>query len=674
MAEETTQPQEAAEGSEPTADADARIADFHALRDREKAGGTLTEEERARLEGYREGGRKLHAALAAAQGISEGELTRQLVAETRDIVRQALFPDTEYRHRSVCLERVNGRFFLAVKYEGTLFRRQVEVIDGPSGRMWLETGEEVPGSRTPTSGVFFQGPATPQLTDLGSFILQALARYEPLAADEFFCRDAGIEAELRAYLAGAGWCQAKPCREPQLQEADRCEDCPHGTSGEQLAKRITPGPPPWPLHLPDPNPDAWPWCEPAEEDLTPELRETYAGLLQPGYSQREWLASLKAPKHTRARPGPAKIPQPTFPEVAAQMRALADGPSGRNYEEIAAEEALLHRTPGHRVVTKVTPGPLLDWFHRPATRDALRQELREAGLPAAFQLAVVVGWGLQDKKSLIRRPLDDIAMTVKGRRARSQQERLAWRREVWRYLLLGQSLTNPEARPGKFKDPETGAVIDTIAREALYRVFGEEWPAQRALDDSEPPLAVTVGLNPDIDNLVNRDDVLTFFGDVMLLAPIPDGQASSRWARAMGLALNQLFRQRQRAARVKRQGDANLPAVPFTFTRKEVLVYVAGEVEVLLAGNDPSRAREYWQGAVDLLLPPKSARDKKRAGVLAVTPHELTPLPGGRRTWEDWRQHWQQFWYEEQRLEFRPGAEGVKALLAMKASAKRQRK
>src|SRR5690606_5489908 len=120
-------------------------------------------------------------------------------------------------------------------------------------------------------------------------------------------------------------------------------------------------------------------------------------------------------------------------------------------------------------------------------------------------------------------------ITVKGRRAKSQAERLAWRREVWRYLLLGQSLTNPEMRPGKFRDPQTGELIDTLSREALYRVFGEQWPAQSALDNSEPPLTVTIGLNPDIDNLVNREDVLTFFGDVMLLAPIPDGQTSGRW-------------------------------------------------------------------------------------------------------------------------------------------------
>jgi len=354
------------------------------------------------------------------------------------------------------------------------------------------------------------------------------------------------------------------------------------------------------------------------------------------------------------------------------MRALADGPSGRHFIELAEEEALLHRTPGHQVVTKVTPGPLLDWFHKPATKDALREELREAGLPAAFQLAVIVGWGLKDRGSLIRRPLDDIAMTVKGRPAKSRAERLAWRQEVWRYLLLGESLSNPARRPGRFVD-EDGEVIETIARDGLYRVFGEEWPDQPALDGSTPPVTVTIGLHPEIEKLVNREDVLTFFGDVLMLAPIPDGQTSGRWARAMGLSLNQLFRQRQRLARVKYQGEDNLPAIPFTFTRKDVLVYVAADVEAILAGNDPSRAREYWEAAIDLLLPPKSAGDK-RAGVLATRPRELTPLPGGRRTWKGWRQGWQTFWYEQQRLEFRPGPDGVKALLAMKQSSQRKRK
>ena len=597
----------------------------------------------------------------------------------------SVFLDIEYRHREVCLEHFNGRYYLAIRYEGTLLRYHFDQ-KSPEGK-----GAEVPGTRQPTSGFFFQGPAVPQLRDLYDMILIALARHNtPIAADLFFCRDPETEAELRALLAGTRWISGPGCSgRKHCTRAERgdegCPGCPDWLSGEDLAARITSGPPSWPQAFPNPDPDAWPWCEPTEAELrdNPELRKMNAGLLQPGYSQREWLASLPpldqrapkaAPTRARARRGPTKIPQPTFPEVAAQMRALADGPSGRHFIELAAEEALLHRTPGHQVVTKVTPGPLLDWFHKPATKDALREELREAGLPAAFQLAVVVGWGLQDKKSLIRRPLDDIAITVKGRRAKSQAERLAWRREVWRYLLLGQSLTNPEMRPGKFRDPQTGELIDTLSREALYRVFGEQWPAQSALDNSEPPLTVTIGLNPDIDNLVNREDVLTFFGDVMLLAPIPDGQTSGRWARAMGLALNQLFRQRQRLARVKRQGEDNLPAVPFTFTRKEVLVYVGAEAEELLDGPNPIRAREYWDAAVDLLLPPKSKTDKKRAGVLAVPPREVTPLPGGRKTWGEWRQGWQAFWYEEQRLEFRPGADGVKALIAMKQSTRRRKK
>ncbi|HPW22287.1 MAG TPA: hypothetical protein PLE61_15915 [Vicinamibacterales bacterium] len=375
-----------------------------------------------------------------------------------------------------------------------------------------------------------------------------------------------------------------------------------------------------------------------------------------------------------ARRGPRSIRQPTFPAMAAQLRALADGPSGRNYVDLTGEEALLHQTPDHQVATKIAPGPILDWFHKPATREALRQELKEAGVPAAFQMAVVVGWALQDAKSLIRRPLDDIAMTVKGRRPKTPRERMEWRREVWRYLLLGECMTNPGPIPGRFTDRETGGIIEYPGRESIYRVFGEYGPEQPSLDGSEPPFAITIGLNPDIDSLLSRDEVLTFFGDVMALAPIPDGQTSGRWARAMGLALNQLFRQRQRQASVVTQGEKNLPAVPFTFTRKDVLVYVAAEVEDTLAGPNPIRAREYWDAAVDLLLPRKNTSDAKRAGVLAAKPREVTVLPGKRAGWDGWRQGWQAFWYEEQRLEFRPGAEGVKAILAMKASAKRKRK
>ena len=130
--------------------------------------------------------------------------------------------DIEYRHREVCLEHFNGRYYLAIRYEGTLLRYH---FDPKSPEC---VGRGVPGTRQPTSGLFFQGPAVPQLRDLRDEILMALARYNtPIAADLFFCRDPETEAELRALLAGTfrwisgpGCSDWRHCTRPERGEKD----------------------------------------------------------------------------------------------------------------------------------------------------------------------------------------------------------------------------------------------------------------------------------------------------------------------------------------------------------------------------------------------------------------------------------------------------------------------
>jgi len=53
----------------------------------------------------------------------------------------SVFLDIEYRHREVCLEHFNGRYYLAIRYEGTLLRYHFDQ-KSPEGK-----GAEVPEPR-----------------------------------------------------------------------------------------------------------------------------------------------------------------------------------------------------------------------------------------------------------------------------------------------------------------------------------------------------------------------------------------------------------------------------------------------------------------------------------------------------------------------------------------------
>ena len=65
------------------------------------------------------------------------------------------------------------------------------------------------------------------------------------------------------------------------------------------------------------------------------------------------------------------------------------------------------------------------------------------------------------------------------------------RRDVWRCLLLMDSMRVIGQRRGTYRDPDTREVVDTRTTDALIRVMSteEEEGTQRAFDGSQPPLS-----------------------------------------------------------------------------------------------------------------------------------------------------------------------------------------
>jgi hypothetical protein len=108
-------------------------------------------------------------------------------------------------------------------------------------------------------------------------------------------------------------------------------------------------------------------------------------------------------------------------------------------------------------------------------------------------------------------------------------------------------------------------------------------------------------------NLSFKNDrtVLQDFGNVLAVTGIPIGRLSGAWARAIGLALQQRWREQAAHAQYGRAGDEHRTTVKFDpFTRRELLELFkpqpsAGDV---LADNNPSRAIEYWEDAIAELI------------------------------------------------------------------------
>lgn len=106
-------------------------------------------------------------------------------------------------------------------------------------------------------------------------------------------------------------------------------------------------------------------------------------------------------------------------------------------------------------------------------------------------------------------------------------------------------------RPGTYKDKLTNETFDLTSRDALIKITGDRPARQHAFDNSEPPIEVTWVAGPWLDRLRGNDHVLQYFGDIGKIASIPSKQPRGAWAQSIGLALNQLWRERAANAQIK---------------------------------------------------------------------------------------------------------------------------
>jgi hypothetical protein len=347
---------------------------------------------------------------------------------------------------------------------------------------------------------------------------------------------------------------------------------------------------------------------------------------------------------------PQIVPQSTWPEAREITTALTDGPTGRNWSELPQALGIVHALAGSKFRTELVGSAMTEWFGSPATPPELLGELRKAGLPAALLLHVCIGLTLE-QPGLVEVNMDDLIRAV-GWTPRSARERAAMRRRVWRWLTIYAAARVMGERPRRqpYVDPMTGETRRLISRDSLLLVGGVELDVQQlALDGSEPPVTVTLSAGAFPGRYRGNHRVLTYFGNVRALAAIPAGKPSGAWAQAIGLALNQHWREH---ASYVDAGGAGLPPL----ARRALLDTFppSPTVHEVLAGPHPKRAREYFAQAIALL---------REHGVLG---HCAEPAPIADR--KGWTDRWL-----AQLVDARPTADGSEAAVAIALTAARIR-
>ena len=362
---------------------------------------------------------------------------------------------------------------------------------------------------------------------------------------------------------------------------------------------------------------------------------------------------------------PAHIPQATFPEWKGTMLAIADGRTGQYWEGVEGDSALAHRRPdGTPNYVIFQPDPERAWWGTEVTHSLLLEELKQFDPEATMLALVVVGEILREGTA--RLDIDTLVKAV-GWEPRSVEQRAEQRRKVHRWLRNFAGLKLGGTRRGVYRDPMTKEVLPMDSYGALFHIDEISLPAQRTLlPGFATPLGFELSAGKWLKPHLGNRQILTQFGEVRRLANIPGGKPSGAWARGIGIALQQGWRQQAARVKVSHAGDENRAVVHFQpFTRKELLglLNFPPDVNEILAGEHPQRAVGYWNEAVKLL---------REAGVIGPGRddyRELEPLP-------ETRQGWGAAWLG-QTLQIRPGpkeTEDVVEIHTAAQKAKRARK
>ena len=338
----------------------------------------------------------------------------------------------------------------------------------------------------------------------------------------------------------------------------------------------------------------------------------------------------------------------TSQEVDALMRAACDGRTGALWESDEQAQTRSHAVPGaqHHVqlslseIERAQGTPLqvledLTFAQDPDFNFALLYVSRVLAPPSPLPSnAAAVSWI----------DLDDV-MTKIGLDPRSTKERLELRNRVWRYLLFGARASIIGQRKGNYTDRSTGQRIETVIDEPAWLVMSQEKPVQPQLfpNIGEAPLRVELVASRAWTRLTTLPDTAQYLPMGELLGAIPGNKPSGAWARILGLSLSSFWRRQPRAA-------LNGAIKP---TRRELLERytprTAPPTEIL-GGNDPRRAIEYWQGALQILVQCGFLEGEGEAKLSYKEMREALP-----------RQDWQQEWWNGA-VDLRPGPQIYEAV------------
>jgi hypothetical protein len=274
-----------------------------------------------------------------------------------------------------------------------------------------------------------------------------------------------------------------------------------------------------------------------------------------------------------------------------------------------------------------------------------------------------IGLLLYSSEAHVDLDIDDIISRI-GIDPRSKAERAEARLKVWRILTILGALRVVGARRKVVKDRLTGKNVQLESQDPLLSVSAwKQAGTQESFDAGTAPIAVTISASPWLSKWRGNRAALQEFGNILAISEIPIGKPSGAWARAIGWALQQLWREQATYAKYSRSGDDHRSTMQCRpFTRRELLELFPPNPSArkVLDGNDPGRAIAFWDTAlVELKM-------KKVIGHYSTSGRDWGPKRRPRKGWAD-------LWLDEP-LDIRPPAAAAEVLAEIATSGRKKRR
>lgn len=334
----------------------------------------------------------------------------------------------------------------------------------------------------------------------------------------------------------------------------------------------------------------------------------------------------------------------TNQEMEALNRAAADGKHGRNYDNVEYPIARVHQAPGqaHRVEVSAQSD---DAEQGP---EALEKLTGEQDADSAIAMLYIVQLLAPPGAKISGNAqgwvdFDDVIAKI-GWTARNSAHRVELQKRILSVLRFGERAVVIGTRSGGYTDKHTKKKRDVQIESALWRVVAVERPKlEHAGPDTLPnalfdevPVRAEIMISSAWKELLISPQMAQFlpFGEV--LGAIPGAKPSGAWARVMGLSLASFWRRQPRAA----LDGSTKP------TRRELLERYppkTGTVAEVLESPNPTRAVEYWCGALEILAQNGIVANWGEVTISYEEAREKLP-----------RQDWAQEWLDAH-IEIRPG-------------------